>query len=93
MHDQFKDMLGTDHLTFREGGVGEMFFPWARLLFSCKTKIRFFIGHERKISNFFLSNFNFKVWKLQEQIIIIFWHVLGQFKFFCIMWQQGVFFY
>ena len=52
MHDKFKDMLGTDHLTFREGGVGEMFFPLARLLFSCKTKIRFFIEHERKISNF-----------------------------------------
>lgn len=22
MHDKFKDMLGTDHLTFREGGGG-----------------------------------------------------------------------
>jgi hypothetical protein len=63
---------GNNHLSFK-GGYGLI------------KKNTLFIGHERKISNFFLTNFNFKVWKLQEQIIIIFWHVLGQFKFFCIM--------
>lgn len=43
MHDKFKDMLGTDHLTLREGRVREMYSPEPEIFFSCKTKIRFFI--------------------------------------------------